>query len=195
MYTNVIHKEGFQFSPGSSRSLPRPLAPGGRARSRSPCRPHLALVICPDYCEYSSPGSPALSPLPSSTSRFPYPPSPRPVHHSLARTRGDYSLRDTSSLPCSPVLQRTVHGGLGRDLSLPGSPNLPRMKVQDYSRLYAEVFRLHYFITIDATCLMLYISQKVCDLKSFGFFLSKKSYPFDRKWFTHFKTKKKISLR
>ena len=151
MYNPLLHKDGFQFSPGHSRSLPRPLTPSRagkahpRARSRSPGRPHLALVICPEYQEYpegmreySNPASPALSPRPSSPlnksySRFPYPPSPKPVHHSVARTRG--ALRDTSSLPCSPVLARTMTP-LGRDLSLPGSPNLPRIQVQDYERYF-----------------------------------------------------------
>ena len=167
MYNPLIHKDGFQFSPGYSRSLPRPLAPskgglrpGSRARSRSPGRSQLALVICPDYQEfpegmreYSAPGSPVLSPRACSSprpaassprtittaksmSRFPYPPSPRPVHHSVARARGDYALRDTASLPCSPVLGRTLPP-LARDLSLPGSPNLPRIQIQDYERVFS----------------------------------------------------------
>lgn len=151
MYNPLLHKDGYQFSPGYSRSLPRPinssrLKPGFRARSRSPGRSHLALVICPDFQEYpegmreySNPSSPVLSPRASSphgkSERFPYPPSPRPIHHSVARTRGEYSLRDSNSLPCSPVLNRNP---VLRDLSLPGSPVLPRIQIQDYERIFTE---------------------------------------------------------
>ena len=143
MYNPLLHKDGFQFSPGYSRSLPRPLTPSKgarpvpRARSRSPGRPQLALVICPDYQEFSEGLSVPGSPASPKSNKFPYPPSPRLVHHSLARARGDYVLRDTSSLPCSPVLPRSLAPPLGRELSLPGSPSLPRIQVQDYERMVA----------------------------------------------------------
>ena len=171
MYNPIIHKEGLQFTPGNTRSLPRHFTPGkssaaaaaaaasaasamrARARSKSPGRPQLALVLCPDYqeypegmVEYSRPSSPAgigsrpASPSLANKSRFPFPPSPRPVPHSLARTRGDYLVRDTHSLPASPVLNRVnrMTAGLGREMSLPGSPALPRIHVQDYEKVLSE---------------------------------------------------------
>ena len=181
MYNALLPKEGLQFSPASgySRSLPRPHNSirsdvtsltgtvgasgrghrhrGPRTRSRSPGRPQLALVICPDFLvefpegmrEYSAPSSPvssarAVSPQNGGGSKFFYPPSPWPVPHSLARTRGELGLRDTNSLPCSPVLNRPVNA-VARDVSLPGSPgspglarcSLPRIQVQDYERIVA----------------------------------------------------------
>ena len=164
MYNPVIHKDGLQFSQGNSRSLPRHFTQAkvatkaARARSKSPGRPQLALVLCPDYqeypegmVEYSRPNSPAAmissrpsSPAHNKTNRFPFPPSPRPVPHSLARTRGDYLIRDTHSLPSSPILNRVNRMGgagsgmLGRELSLPGSPALPRIHVQDYEKVLTE---------------------------------------------------------
>ena len=157
MYSNIIPMEG--MSPGHSYSLPR-----HPARSRSPGRPQLALVICPeynsDYC--SSPGgggSPVLSPRPTSpvfTQRFPYPASPRQalVHHSLARARGDYVLRDTSSLPCSPLLQRPGFQGSqlslqAREFSLPGSPSLPRMRIQDYTTIEVSEHPCWFYLYVD----------------------------------------------
>ena len=119
-----------------------------RSRSRSPGRPQLALVICPDYDEfpdYASLASPLLVSPPGSASpcfsrtagsRFPYPASPRPLAlpHALARTRGlhhpsgGWGDTSSSSLPCSPVLAR-----LGRRemASLPGSPTLPRIHISE----------------------------------------------------------------
>ena len=56
MYNPIIHKDGLQL--GTSRSLPRHFTTSGnkssasskvRARSKSPGRPQLALVLCPDY--------------------------------------------------------------------------------------------------------------------------------------------------
>ena len=172
MYNPVIHKDGLHFSPGNTRSLPRHFTPGkssaraGRARSKSPGRPQLALVLCPDFqeypegmVEYSRPSSPAAlvssrasSPAPNK-SRFPFPPSPRPVPHSLARTRGDYLARDTHSLPSSPVLNRVnrvMAGGgmLGRELSLPGSPAVPRIHVQDYEKYLSESEVILFFFKV-----------------------------------------------
>jgi hypothetical protein len=116
-----------------------------RSRSRSPGRPQLALVICPDYEEFPDYGSPLLSPPGSSSpcltrssaagSRFPYPASPRPLApHALARTRAYHPTggweTSSSSLPCSPVLARL--GPLSRELaSLPGSPTLPRIHISE----------------------------------------------------------------
>ena len=147
-----------------TRSLPRPQSsasgqpwnkslPRGkpRSRSKSPAgRSQLSLVICPDFNEfpegmreYSNPGSPLASPRP----RSPMPgqrlkgqqfmfsntmSSPRP--HALARARGTEVLRDSASLPCSPVFARLGAGGsrnLARELSLPSSPTLPRIHIQD----------------------------------------------------------------
>ena len=135
-------------SPSLSLSRGKP-----RSRSKSPAaRSQLSLVICPDFNEfpegmreYSNPSSPLASPRP----RSPMPggpggrlkgqfvfsntlSSPRP--HALARTRGTEVLRDSASLPCSPVFARLGAGGarnLNRELSLPSSPSLPRIHIQD----------------------------------------------------------------
>ena len=147
-----------------TRSLPRPQSsasgqpwnkslPRGkpRSRSKSPAgRSQLSLVICPDFNEfpegmreYSNPGSPLASPRPMSPmpgqrlkGQFVFSntmmSSPRP--HALARTRGTEVLRDSASLPCSPVFARLGAGGgrhLNRELSLPSSPSLPRIHIQD----------------------------------------------------------------
>ena len=142
-----------QSSSGWSKSLGRAKP---RSRSKSPAgRAQLSLVICPDFNEfpegmreYSNPSSPLASPRP----RSPMPggpggrlkgqfvfsntlSSPRP--HALARTRGTEVLRDSASLPCSPVFARLGAGGAGgarnlnRELSLPSSPSLPRIHIQD----------------------------------------------------------------
>ena len=144
-----------------SKSLTRPKY-RNRSRSRSPGRPQLSLVICPDFQEYpegmreynSNANSPcpspcrASSPMPGRTSS-PMPGRPKtqfpfsghlgaqvPMPHALARTRGTEVLRDTASLPCSPVFTRLGVGArfapVTRELSLPSSPNLPRIHVQDF---------------------------------------------------------------
>ena len=65
--------------------------------------------------------------------------------HALARARGTEVLTSSSSLPCSPVFARLqLPGGVGgrtvgarfspvsRELSLPSSPVLPRIHIQDF---------------------------------------------------------------
>ena len=131
-----------------------------RSRSRSPgglvSRSQLSLVICPDFHEYPEgmreyppspgPGSPRLgSRTASPMGRGPKNQFPMfsghlggqaPVPHALARTRGTEVLRDSASLPCSPVFARLGAGArfspVSRELSLPSSPNLPRIHVQDF---------------------------------------------------------------
>ena len=164
MYNPLLHKER-----GLARTLPRPpgwrgVAPAARpqprSRSKSPGRagrPQLSLVLCPDYCEYPEgmreyspasplPGSPRTS-RPASPRHFPFS-APLPVPHALARTRGaehaaQLVLRDSASLPCSPVWSRLGRGppALGRELSLPSSPVLPRIHIQDYDPATSEVQR------------------------------------------------------
>ena len=134
-------------APSSPRTLPRPgWQGGGRAwgRSKSPAsRPHLSLLLCPEFegeGGYSS-ASPSCSP--ALGRRFPQATSlPRP--HALARARGA-ELLHTSSLPGSPTMGREVTGrervgrevmgrervsreAVGRERSLPASP-LPRIQV------------------------------------------------------------------
>ena len=136
-----------------SKSLTRPKY-RNRSRSRSPGRPQLSLVICPDFHEYpegmreynSGGNSPCPSPCRASS---PMPGRVKtqfqfsgqlgtqvPMPHALARTRGTEVLRDTASLPCSPVFTRLGVGArfapITRELSLPSSPNLPRIHVQDF---------------------------------------------------------------
>ena len=131
-----------------------------RSRSRSPgglgARSQLSLVICPDFHEYPEgmreyPPSPGPgSPRPGSRTASPMGRGPKsqfpmfssglgggvPVPHALARTRGTEILRDSASLPCSPVFARLGAGArftpVSRELSLPSSPNLPRIHVQDF---------------------------------------------------------------
>jgi hypothetical protein len=115
-----MHRE----PPPSPRTLPRP----------GP-RPHLSLLLCPEFdplpaaapCGgYSSPRSPSSSPalgrrfLPSGS-------LPRP--HALARARGA-ELLACSSLPCSPTLTRLGRREreVARELSLPAS-SLPRIHI------------------------------------------------------------------
>ena len=131
-----------------------------RSRSRSPgglgARSQLSLVICPDFHEYPEgmreyPPSPGPgSPRPGSRTASPMGRGPKtqfpmfsghlggqaPVPHALARTRATEVLRDSASLPCSPVFARLGAGArfspVSRELSLPSSPNLPRIHVQDF---------------------------------------------------------------
>ena len=140
-------------------SLTRPRAKH-RSRSRSPgglgARSQLSLVICPDFHEYPEgmreyPPSPGPgSPRPGSRTASPMGRGPKsqfpmfsghlggqvPVPHALARTRGTEILRDSASLPCSPVFARLGAGSrftpVSRELSLPSSPTLPRIHVQDF---------------------------------------------------------------
>jgi hypothetical protein len=146
------------------RKTPFPLL-SDRSRSRSPGRPQLALVICPDYDEYRDMASTPATPHSSSPcltragggSRFPYPASPRQLApHALARTRGFHpvGLWETGgSLPCSPVLARL--GPLsGRELSsLPGSPTLPRIHISEVRRTlpncrYAQLAGVEFFLAL-----------------------------------------------
>ena len=134
-----------------------------RSRSRSPGRSQLSLVLCPDFIEHpegmreyggSNHGSPLHSPRPASpmiilgksrnSSQFNFrnniassTSANNPLMpHAIARTRGTEVLRDTASLPCSPVFARlgatSRFTNVTRELSLPSSPNLPRIHVQDY---------------------------------------------------------------
>ena len=147
------------FSPSSSpRTLPRPgrgKSPG-RTRAKSPVvsqrshhnfshqrldsqRPHLSLLLCPEFEDdfsigYTSPSSPN-SCSPALGRRFPHQQQhhatslPRP--HALARARGAELLQTCASLPCSPTLTRLGGGRreqVGRELSLPSSP-LPRIQI------------------------------------------------------------------
>ena len=148
------------FSPSSSpRTLPRPgrgKSPG-RSRAKSPVvsqrshhnfshqrldsqRPHLSLLLCPEFEDdfsigYTSPSSPS-SCSPALGRRFPHQQErhhatslPRP--HALARARGAELLQTCASLPCSPTLTRLGGGRreqVGRELSLPSSP-LPRIQI------------------------------------------------------------------
>ena len=155
------------FSPSSSspRTLPRP-ARGkspGRSRAKSPVvsqrshhhnfshqrldsqRPHLSLLLCPEFEDdfsigYTSPSSPS-SRSPALGRRFPhnqqqerhYAATSLPRPHALARARGAELLQTCASLPCSPTLTRLGGGGgrreqVGRELSLPSSP-LPRIQI------------------------------------------------------------------
>ena len=146
------------FSPSSSpRTLPRPGWEGrGRSRAKSPVvsqrshhnfshqrpdaqRPHLSLLLCPEFEDdfsigYTSPSSPN-SCSPALGRRFPHQQQhhatslPRP--HALARARGAELLQTCASLPCSPTLTRLGGGRreqVGRELSLPSSP-LPRIQI------------------------------------------------------------------
>ena len=186
MYNPLLHKDR-ATPPGHAhtRSLPRPGRGGGaeagagagagylsltrpaklRGRSRSPARPQLSLVICPDFHEYPE-GMREYSPAPATPS--PRTHSPLALHrvkgaagagaglfaareggprhpHALARARGTEVLTSSSSLPCSPVFARLqLPGGVGgrtvgarfspvsRELSLPSSPVLPRIHIQDF---------------------------------------------------------------
>ena len=158
MYNPLLHKDRM-LSPAShhTRSLPRPPQSSSgwskslgrakpRSRSKSPAgRAQLSLVICPDFNEfpegmreYSNPRSPLASPRPArlkgTHTGFSGSLS-SPVPHALARTRGTEVLRDSTSLPCSPVFARLGAGAarhLNRELSLPSSPNLPRIHIQDF---------------------------------------------------------------
>ena len=130
-----------------------------RSRSRSPGRSQLSLVLCPDFVEHpegmreygSNHGSPLHSPRPASpmmmsgksrnSSQFNFRNNIASANnpllpHAIARTRGTEVLRDTASLPCSPVFARlgatSRFTNVTRELSLPSSPNLPRIHVQDY---------------------------------------------------------------
>ena len=158
MYNPLLHKERHPSPLSHPRTLPRPHSsgwnksltrPANRSRSRSPGRPQLSLVICPEFMEYpegmreySNPNSPMPSPRPISPhsgrvrAPFPFPPStPLPVPHALARARGTEVLRDSASLPCPPVFGRLgarQGGPLARELSLPSSPSLPRIHIQDF---------------------------------------------------------------
>lgn len=166
MYNPLLHKDRVIGPAPShhTRSLPRPTSAASgwskslnrvknRSRSRSPGRSQLSLVICPDFHEYpegmreypSSPNSPCPSPRsasPMSSRVKAQPPfsghmsGPVPMPHALARTRGTEVLRDTASLPCSPVFTRLGVGArfapVSRELSLPSSPTLPRIHVQDF---------------------------------------------------------------
>ena len=157
MYNPLLHKDRLLSPAGHhTRSLPRPQSsasswnkslsrPKPRSRSKSPAgRSQLSLVICPDFNEfpegmreYSNPSSPLASPRPTRlkgqlgfTGNL-----SSPMPHALARTRGTEVLRDSASLPCSPVFTRLGAAGprhLNRELSLPSSPNLPRIHIQDF---------------------------------------------------------------
>ena len=128
----------------SPRTLPRPGLHGGAKgsrgsaaawrRSKSPVsRPHLSLLLCPEFDDsfsgggagggYSSPSSPSGSP--ALGRRFP-PSSSLPRPHALARARGADLY--TTSLPCSPTLGRLGREPVSREASLPASP-LPRIHV------------------------------------------------------------------
>ena len=148
MYNPLLHKDRM-LSPAAhhTRSLPRPHSsslsrPKPRSRSKSPGRAQLSLVICPDFNEfpegmreYSNPSSPMGSPRPGRHRAHHFASSMNsPVPHALARTRGTEILRDSSSLPCSPVFARLGAGPrhLNRELSLPSSPTLPRIHIQDF---------------------------------------------------------------
>ena len=164
MYNPVLHKDR-ALSPcvpvSHTRSLPRPShsTPASahwtksltrakhRSRSRSPggARSQLSLVICPDFQEWpegmreypSSPGSGSRTASPLGQGVFTGGlGAGAPLPHALARTRGTEILRDTASLPCSPVFARLGAAArfapVSRELSLPSSPNLPRIHVQDF---------------------------------------------------------------
>jgi hypothetical protein len=128
----------------SPRTLPRPGLHGGAKgsrgsaaawrRSKSPVsRPHLSLLLCPEFDDsfsgggagsgYSSPSSPSGSP--ALGRRFP-PSSSLPRPHALARARGADLY--TTSLPCSPTLGRLGREPVSREASLPASP-LPRIHI------------------------------------------------------------------
>ena len=149
------------FSPSSSpRTLPRPGWEGrGRSRAKSPVvsqrshsghrghnfshqrpdaqRPHLSLLLCPEFEDdfsigYTSPSSPN-SCSPALGRRFPasHHATSLPRPHALARARGAELLQTCASLPCSPTLTRLGGGRreqVGRELSLPSSP-LPRIQI------------------------------------------------------------------
>ena len=157
MYNPLLHKDRLLSPAGHhTRSLPRPQSsasawnksltrPKPRSRSKSPAgRSQLSLVICPDFNEfpegmreYSNPGSPLASPRPRRMKgQLGFTGSlSSPVPHALARTRATEVLRDSASLPCSPVFTRLGVAGsrhLNRELSLPSSPNLPRIHIQDF---------------------------------------------------------------
>ena len=171
MYNPILHKDRMLGPTAhTTRSLPRPSTSTGwsksltrakhRSRSRSPGRSQLSLVICPDFHEfpegmreYSNHNSPCPSPSPMSAkvrNQFPF--SGRhvpPKQHALARTRGTEILTDTASLPCSPVFSRL--GGsrsrlspICRELSLPSSPTLPRIHIQDFDPT-SKVSRIKFY--------------------------------------------------
>lgn len=165
MYNPVIHKDvslGSRSLPRPTSASSAKLARQRfRSRSRSPGRSQLSLVLCPDFVEHpegmreygsnSNHGSPIHSPRPASPMIMPgksrnsnqfhfrnnIASANNPLlPHAIARTRGTEVLRDTASLPCSPVFARlgatSRFANVTRELSLPSSPNLPRIHVQDY---------------------------------------------------------------
>ena len=144
------------YSPSASpRTLPRPgWEHRGRSRAKSPSqkshfshqrqdaqRPHLSLLLCPEFEDDFSLGwlgsTPPSSPSSSSPAlgrRFPvhhHGATSLPRPHALARARGADLLQTCASLPCSPTLTRVVQkreNVLARELSLPSSP-LPRIQI------------------------------------------------------------------
>ena len=162
MYNPLLHQQvaasaGDTMSSSSSftHSLPRPVTSSQsklnsakqrfRSRSRSPGRSQLSLVICPDFLEhpegmreYSRSNSPLASPSPVTTKfKNTFTSGVHPLQpHAVARARGTEVLRDTASLPCSPVFSRlgvpsSRFLNVAREMSLPSSPTLPRIRVQD----------------------------------------------------------------
>ena len=153
------------FSPSSSpRTLPRPgWERRGRSRAKSPVvtqrsgsaqrshhhnfshqrpdaqRPHLSLLLCPEFEDDFSIGYNTSPSSPSSCSpalgrRFPphqqqHHATSLPRPHALARARGAELLQTCASLPCSPTLTRLGRREhVGRELSLPASP-VPRIQI------------------------------------------------------------------
>ena len=146
MFNPLLHKERLAAVVSSPAATPRRSASphrrqkASRARSHSPGRgppPPLSLVICPAYMEHpEGMREYTASPTPQPTAtvrRWGFPRSP----HALSRTRG--SELATYSLPGSPMVSRLAAPPLGRELSLPASPQLPRIQIQDFGDNFSEV--------------------------------------------------------